>query len=72
MGKDILAASDTWKHGKTYHKVVKTRTYSPSSQSGGRGGAKWACRISEHTREEGTFEEFWSGLGTNKPENEMQ
>jgi len=70
-GKEILAASSNWKQGKTYQKVVKTRTYSPSSK-GGNGGTKWACRISEHTREEGTFDEFWSGLGTNKAENEMQ
>jgi len=70
-GKEILAASSNWKQGKTYQKVVKTCTYSPSPK-GGNGGTKWACRISEHTREEGTFDEFWSGLGTNKAENEMQ
>jgi len=30
------------------------------------------CRFSEHIREEGSFDEFWSALGTNKAENEMQ
>ena len=69
-GKEILAASSSWKQGKTYQKVVKTCTYSPSPKSG--DGTKWACRVSEHTREDGTFDDFWSGLGTNKAENEMQ
>jgi len=68
LGKEILAASDNWKKGKTLKKFIKTSTYSPSPK----GGAKWACRVSEHTREEGTFDEFWNGLGVNKAENEMQ
>lgn len=71
LGKEILAASDNWKQGKTYEKFVKTFTYSPSSE-GVNVGTKWACRVSEHTREAGTFDEFWNGLGTNKAENEMQ
>jgi len=66
--KDILAATGNWKQGKTLRKVIKTCTYSTSPK----GGTKWACRISEHTRDEGTFDEFWNGLGTNKAENEMQ
>ena len=70
-GKEILAASANWKQGKTYRKVVKTYTYSPSPK-GGNGGTSWVCRVSEHTREDGTFEDFWNGLGTSKAENEMQ
>jgi len=70
-GREVLAATSNWKQGKTFRKVIKTSTYSPNPK-GGNGGAKWACRVSEHTREEGTFDEFWSGLGTNKAENEMQ
>lgn len=70
-GKEILAASVNWKPGKTRQKVVKTSTYSSGSKEGN-GGKLWACRFSEHTRDEGTFDEFWSGLGTNKAENEMQ
>lgn len=70
-GKDILAASSNWKLGKTFDKIVKTSTYSPNPKDG-KGGTKWACRFSEHTREEGTFDDFWNALGTNKAENEMQ
>ena len=69
--KEILAASSGWKQSKTRQKVIKTYTYSPSSK-GESAGTKWACRVSEHTREEGTFDEFWNGLGVNKAENEMQ
>lgn len=68
LGKEILVASDNWKQGKTLKKCIKTSTYSPNPK----GGTKWACRVSEHTREEGTFDEFWNGLGVNKAENEMQ
>ena len=70
-GKEILAASANWKQGKTYQKVVKTYTYSPSSKDGNKG-PKWACRVSEHPPEDGTFDDFWNGLGINKAENEMQ
>jgi hypothetical protein len=70
-GKDILAATENWKQGKTYHNLVKTSSQSSSIKSE-KGGVKWACRFSEHTHEEGTFDEFWSGLGTNKAGNEMQ
>lgn len=69
-GKEILAASYNWKLGKTFQKVVKTSTHSLGVTKDGK--AKWACRFSEHTSEEGSFDEFWSGLGTNKAENEMQ
>lgn len=34
--------------------------------------AGWYCRRSEHTAEEATFDQFWSKLGENKAENEMQ
>jgi len=71
FGKEILAASDNWKQGKVYKKVVKTSTYSPNPK-GGNVGTKWACRFSEHAREEGTFDDFWNRLGMNKAENEMR
>ena len=70
LAKEILATSVNWKQGKTI-KSIKTSTYSPGSK-GGNVGMKWACRVSEHTREEGTFDEFWSGLGIHKAENEIQ
>ena len=70
LAEEILAASDNWKQGKTI-KSIKISTYFPGSK-GGNVGMKWACRVSEHTREEGTFDEFWSGLGIHKAENEIQ
>ncbi|KAL4077336.1 hypothetical protein V8B97DRAFT_1428375 [Scleroderma yunnanense] len=32
----------------------------------------WHCRVSQHSKKDGTFDEFWSKLGVNKPENEKQ
>ena len=59
----------SWKQGKTYqHNKVKTF----SRSKGPKDGAGWYCRVSEHTKEDATFDEFWSKLGENKAENEMQ
>ena len=71
FAREILAASANWKQSRSYKKFIKTSTYSPSAKNGN-AAARWACRVSEHTREEGTFDDFWNGLGTNKAENEMQ
>ncbi|KAH9901552.1 hypothetical protein C8Q73DRAFT_249431 [Cubamyces lactineus] len=68
-GKQILESTMSWKQGKAYqHNKVKTF----SRSKGPRDGAGWYCRVSEHTKEDATFEEFWSKLGENKAENEMQ
>ncbi|KAL0066409.1 hypothetical protein AAF712_006451 [Marasmius tenuissimus] len=62
----ILDASRSWKPGKTYHQVVKTFT-EPKTQA---DGAPWHCRVSEHTPQEATFDQFWDKLGNNKAVNE--
>jgi len=69
LGNAILDSTPSWKPGKSYQKnTVKT-----SSRPKGLGdGAPWHCRTSEHTAEDATFDEFWSKLGVNKAENEMQ
>ncbi|KAJ8473311.1 hypothetical protein ONZ51_g7949 [Trametes cubensis] len=68
-GKQILESTMSWKQGKTYqHNKVKTF----SRSKGPKDGAGWYCRVSEHTKEDATFDEFWSKLGENKAENEMQ
>ncbi len=43
-----------------------------SRPKGSKDGAGWHLRVSEHTKEDATFDEFWSKLGLNKAENEMQ
>ncbi|KAI0707618.1 hypothetical protein C8Q76DRAFT_628199 [Earliella scabrosa] len=68
-GREILDNTASWKQGKTYQKnTVKTFHRS----KGPKDGAGWYARVSEHTKEDATFEEFWSKLGVDKAENEMQ
>lgn len=58
-----------WKQGKAYQKnTVKTFHRS----KGPKDGAGWYSRVSEHTKEDSTFDEFWSKLGVNKAENEKE
>ncbi|KAH9843203.1 uncharacterized protein C8Q71DRAFT_698534 [Rhodofomes roseus] len=69
LGESLLESTKSWKHGKAFHKgLVKTC----SRPKGPRDGAPWHCRISEHAPEDATFDEFWSKLGEDKANNEMQ
>jgi len=66
---EVLESTKKWKEGKSYFKsIVKTF----SQHKGPNDGAGWYCRVSEHTAEDATFDEFWSKLGVNKAENEMK
>jgi len=70
--KAIIESSHSWKKGKSFHnKTVKTFSH-PKPVPNVNGEAGWYCRISTHTPEEATFDEFWSKLGENKAENELQ
>ncbi|CCM04719.1 uncharacterized protein FIBRA_06907 [Fibroporia radiculosa] len=69
LGQALLDSTPSWKQGKTYQKgIVKTC----SRPKGPQDGAPWHCRLSEHTPEDATFDEFWSKLGVDKAQNEMQ
>lgn len=65
---DIIDSITSWKAGKTFHKVV--RTYSKPKGPG--DGAPWHARISEHSAEDATFDEFWSKLGDDHASNEKE
>ncbi|KAI1794613.1 hypothetical protein LXA43DRAFT_114317 [Ganoderma leucocontextum] len=68
-GREVLDEAESWKQGKSYHHhTVKTF----HRKKGPKDGAAWYARVSEHDKEDATFEEFWSKLGENKAENEMQ
>ncbi|THG98688.1 hypothetical protein EW026_g3539 [Hermanssonia centrifuga] len=67
QGRTIIESTNDWKQGKTFYKVVKT--YSAPKAPGEPAG--WYCRVSEHTPEDATFDEFWEKLGVNKGENEV-
>ncbi|TBU49134.1 hypothetical protein BD309DRAFT_852382, partial [Dichomitus squalens] len=68
-GREVLNDTANWKHGKSFHKnTVKTL----SRKKGPKDGAAWHARVSEHDKDEVTFEEFWDKLGKDKANNEMQ
>ncbi|TCD62180.1 hypothetical protein EIP91_007264 [Steccherinum ochraceum] len=67
VGRSVMESSKGWKQGKSFiHGTVRTyaRTKAPNESAG------WHCRVSEHSKEEATFDEFWRKLGENKAENE--
>jgi len=68
-GKKIINESKEWKAGKTF---VKGTVKTTSKPKGPKDGMAWHARHSTHSKEQGTFDEFWNGLGVNKAENEMQ
>lgn len=68
-GREVLDSTHSWKQGKSYQKnAVKTS----HRAKGPKDGTAWYCRASEHTKKDATFDEFWSKLGQNRAENEMQ
>ncbi|KIL70000.1 hypothetical protein M378DRAFT_721260 [Amanita muscaria Koide BX008] len=67
-GRKLIESMSSWNPGKTYHK--KVRVYHKPKQPG--DVAPWCGRISEHTSNEATFDQFWDKLGRNKPINEQQ
>lgn len=69
LGRQVLESTESWKVGKVFSKgTVQTL----SRAKGPGDGAPWHCRISEHTKEDATFDEFWSKIGVNKAENEKE
>ena len=69
LGKALLDSTVTWKKGKAY---AKDKVLTLSRRKEPADGAPWHCRVSEHTKEDATFDEFWSKLGVNKAENEKE
>jgi hypothetical protein len=72
-GKQLIEGMNSWNQGKTYHKVVKTYDTTTSREGPkGRETLHWHGRISEHTPDQGTFDQFWEYLGKNKAVNEKE
>ncbi|KAF8586551.1 hypothetical protein K439DRAFT_1408716 [Ramaria rubella] len=72
-GKALFETLDSWKQGKTFSSSsgatpYKVKTSSRPKQPG--DGAAWHLRYSEH--KEGSFDEFWEGLGRNKAVKEKE
>ena len=67
-GKKLIESTTSWKAGKTFFKSVQTSYRAKESGD----GAPWHCRISEHTRKEATFDQFWEKLSKDKAINEKE
>ncbi|KIJ17466.1 hypothetical protein PAXINDRAFT_112508 [Paxillus involutus ATCC 200175] len=69
IGQELLASTISWKKGKTF---ANGTVLTLSRPKGPGDGAPWHCRVSEHTKKQASFDEFWSKLGVNKAENEKE
>ncbi|KIM65328.1 hypothetical protein SCLCIDRAFT_542377 [Scleroderma citrinum Foug A] len=70
LGGDLIGSTDTWRKGKSFAKGKVLTLHLPRNQAPDK--LPWHCRVSRHSKEDATFDEFWSKLGVNKPENERQ
>ena len=71
IGKELVleSSTDAWKKGKLYpdgNVLVTSRPKGPKELS------PWFARHSTHTKEDGTFDEFWIGLGVDKGVRESE
>lgn len=69
LARELAEASQSWKHTKVFEKGL-VRGYAHDRDEDDE--EPWFCRVSEHTTEEISFDEFWFGLGTKKPEHEKK
>lgn len=68
-GKELIEASQSWKQGKAYCKGLVRGISAPK---GSDDEEPWFGRVSVHEPDSVSFDEFWFGLGTNKPEHEAK
>ncbi|KAA1471219.1 hypothetical protein DENSPDRAFT_837163 [Dentipellis sp. KUC8613] len=69
QARELMNSSETWKKGKSYHKDLVHTFHRPKGPG---DGAAWHCRVSQHTAEDATFDEFWNMLGKNHSDNEIK
>ncbi|KIY63051.1 hypothetical protein CYLTODRAFT_433121 [Cylindrobasidium torrendii FP15055 ss-10] len=67
-GRELINSTTSWKHGKTFHKTVKTLYRSKREGD----GAHWHCRVSVHDPADVTFDQVWSKLGADKALHEKE
>lgn len=70
--KEVLASIPQWKEGKAYKGGVKTYTLPKGLTPGTSAEDFWACRVSEHSPSDASFDAMWAHLAKDKAENEMK
>lgn len=63
--RKTIEAAPSWPTGKKYGQVQSHSLKAPK-------GPGWHARISEHSSDEATFDQFWEGLGVNHAQNESE
>jgi hypothetical protein len=67
--KELLATTTSWKRGKIYGKHAVQTSWRGAD---GPNEFSWHCRVSEHSREEATFDVMWDKLGPKGPDLEPE
>uniref|UniRef100_D8PSR8 DUF3074 domain-containing protein n=1 Tax=Schizophyllum commune (strain H4-8 / FGSC 9210) TaxID=578458 RepID=D8PSR8_SCHCM len=70
--KEVLASIPQWKEGKAYKGGVKTYTLPKGLTPGTSAEDFWACRVSELSPSDASFDAMWAHLAKDKAENEMK
>ncbi|EJD44162.1 hypothetical protein AURDEDRAFT_152230 [Auricularia subglabra TFB-10046 SS5] len=65
----LLSSADAWKKGKVFGAV---QSLTRPKHKDDPAGPPFHARLSTHTAEECTFEEFWDGLGIGRAQNETE
>jgi len=70
----LIQESESWGPSGTFeHKrSIRTSVHTVHRPKGPKDGAPWYGRLSEHTKEHGTWDDFWAGLGVNHSEHEAE
>ncbi|KAG6327390.1 hypothetical protein ID866_11699, partial [Astraeus odoratus] len=69
LGRELLASTESWEKGKP---LANGKVLPLYRRAGSGDPAPWHCRVSQHPKEDITFDEFWSKIGLNKPVNEKE
>ena len=70
VARSLIQESESWTSSGTFEhkKPVQASVHIVSRRKGPKDGASWHGRVSEHTKDIGTWDDFWAGLGVNHSE----
>ena len=70
VARPMIQESESWTAVKSFeHKTpIETTVNTFYRPKGPKDGVAWYGRVSEHTKDQGTWDDFWAGLGVNHSE----
>jgi len=74
VARPLIQESESWAPSGTFEhkKPIQTSVHIVRRPKGPKDGASWYGRASEHTKDHGTWDDFWAGLGVNHSEHEAE